>query len=39
MREELARDYGAMQGMIFGTVPPLDDVLARVAELEKRLNS
>lgn len=39
MREELARDYDAMQGMIFGTVPPLDDVLGRVTELEKRLNS
>lgn len=39
MREALARDYDAMKGMVFGPVPPLDDVLLRVAELEKQLNS
>ncbi len=39
MREALARDYDAMKGMVFGPVPALDEVLLRVAELEKQLNS
>lgn len=38
MREALAADYTAMAGMIFAKVPPLDEVLARVGELEKQLN-
>ena len=38
MRDALARDYGAMAGMIFGTVPPFDLMLADIAALEKRLN-
>lgn len=39
MRDELARDYAAMAGMIFGRMPALDDVLKRVGGLEKRLNA
>ena len=38
MAAELARDYAAMAGMIFGAAPALDEVLGRVAELEARIN-
>ena len=38
MRDELARDYAAMAGMIFGQVPTLEMVLERVTGLEERLN-
>jgi len=38
MRDALARDYVAMIGMVFGDVPSLDDVLASVSELERRIN-
>lgn len=38
MIAQLRRDYGAMAGMIFGDVPPFDDVLATVMELERELN-
>jgi Nucleotidyl transferase AbiEii toxin, Type IV TA system len=38
MTTELARDYAAMAGMIFGRAPALDEVLGRVAELEARIN-
>jgi hypothetical protein len=38
MATELARDYAAMAGMIFGTAPALEEVLGRVAELEGRIN-
>lgn len=38
MREALAKDYAAMSGMIFGTVPKLDDVLASVEQLQQSLN-
>jgi len=38
MLNPLRRDYDAMAGMIFGEVPSLDQVLARVSELETRLN-
>lgn len=38
MITELRRDYGAMAGMIFGAVPPFDDVLATVQQLERKLN-
>jgi hypothetical protein len=38
MLEVLRRDYEAMAGMIFGRIPPIDEVLAAIAELEKRLN-
>ena len=38
MTTELARDYTAMAGMIFGRAPALHEVLGRVAELEARIN-
>lgn len=38
MLDALHRDYEAMAGMIFGRIPPIDEVLAAIAELEKRLN-
>lgn len=38
MRDALIRDYEAMSGMIFGTLPTLDDVLQTIADLEQRLN-
>ncbi|WP_373928451.1 nucleotidyl transferase AbiEii/AbiGii toxin family protein [Sphingomonas aerolata] len=38
MIAELRRDYTAMAGMIFGTIPSFDDVLATVAALEASLN-
>jgi hypothetical protein len=38
MIAQLRRDYGAMAGMIIGDVPPFDDVLATVMELERELN-
>jgi hypothetical protein len=38
MATELARDYAAMAGMIFGKAPALEEVLGRVAELEARIN-
>lgn len=39
MRDALRRDYEAMAGMIFGEVPALDDVMATIADLEKRVNA
>lgn len=39
MYDALARDYSAMQGMIFGEVPSFAAVIESVAELETRLNS
>lgn len=38
MATELARDYAAMAGMIFGKAPTLEEVLGRIAELEARIN-
>ena len=38
MRTDLQRDYDAMAGMIFGPTPPLNDVIAAIAELEQHLN-
>lgn len=38
MREALAKDYVAMSGMIFGTVPSLDEVLASVEQLQQSIN-
>ncbi len=38
MREALAKDYVAMSGMIFGAVPPLDEVLADVKQLQQLIN-
>jgi hypothetical protein len=39
MVDDLSRDYAAMSGMIFGQIPPIDDVLAAIATLEERLNT
>jgi hypothetical protein len=38
MREALQADYAAMSGMIFGAVPPLDEVLATVEQVEAAIN-
>lgn len=38
MRESLARDYTAMAGMVFGGVPPLEEVLTTVADIERTVN-
>ena len=38
MRVALAKDYAAMSGMIFGEIPTLEDVLAKVADVERALN-
>jgi hypothetical protein len=38
MREPLARDYQAMIGMVFGTAPTLDEVLAGIAAVERAIN-
>jgi hypothetical protein len=39
MVDDLSHDYAAMSGMIFGQIPPIDDVLAAIATLEERLNT
>ena len=39
MLADLRRDYAAMSGMIFGPIPDVDEVVAAVSELERRLNS
>jgi hypothetical protein len=39
MIADLARDYRAMTGMIFGNVPTFDQVIASVARLEHLVNS
>lgn len=38
MRDALAKDYEAMAGMVFGNVPPLDEVLASVERFEQIVN-
>ncbi len=38
-RRELQRDYDAMSVMIFGEQPPIEDVLAELAELEARIRA
>lgn len=38
MLAALQRDYEAMAGMIFGAVPPFEQVMASVAELEVQVN-
>jgi len=38
MLDALRSDYRAMAGMVFGDVPPLDAVIARLAEVEKHVN-
>lgn len=39
MQDALERDYAAMSGMIFGEIPPLDEVLASVALLQEAINA
>lgn len=39
MREGLARDYGAMTGMIFGDPPDLEAILESVANVEQAINA
>ncbi|MDB5795300.1 MAG: hypothetical protein JWR25_1679 [Noviherbaspirillum sp.] len=38
MRDALARDYEAMAGMVFGDVPPLNEVLASAERFEQIVN-
>jgi hypothetical protein len=38
MHGALARDFAAMSGMIFGSAPGFDQVIAAAAALEARLN-
>lgn len=39
MVDNLRRDYEAMSGMIFGKIPPIDNVLATIADLEEQINT
>jgi hypothetical protein len=39
MRNALARDYEAMAGMVFGTIPAVNDVLGSVLRLEAAINA
>lgn len=39
MLEALRRDYAAMSGMIFGSVPAFDEVMGAIAQLEDRVNA
>jgi hypothetical protein len=39
MTADLARDYAAMAGMIFGEAPPLAQILERVADFEANVNA
>ncbi len=39
MAADLARDYAAMSGMIFGEAPPLGEILDRVADFEADVNA
>jgi hypothetical protein len=39
MAADLARDYAAMSGMIFGEAPPFGDILKRVAAFEAEVNA
>jgi hypothetical protein len=38
MLDVLRRDYEAMAGMIFGSVPPITDIVDSITEFEQRLN-
>jgi hypothetical protein len=38
MLADLRRDYEAMSDMVFGSIPSVDDVIAAIVELEKRIN-
>jgi hypothetical protein len=39
MAADLARDYAAMRGMIFGEAPPFAHVLDRIADFEATVNA
>lgn len=39
MRDALRRDYQAMSGMIFHAIPPLDEVLASIEQVEQIVNA
>jgi hypothetical protein len=39
MLDRLRRDYEAMAGMVFGYIPPFDDVVGSIAALEARLRT
>jgi Nucleotidyl transferase AbiEii toxin, Type IV TA system len=38
MRKAIARDYGAMQGMIFGVIPKFDDILGAIEQINQIYN-
>jgi hypothetical protein len=38
MLSDLRRDYEAMSGMVFGTIPTMDKMVTSITELEQRLN-
>lgn len=38
-REELIADYEGMKSMLFGKVPPFDEIISVIAELENRINN
>jgi hypothetical protein len=38
MSATLERDYQAMAGMVFGTIPPFRKVMTSIAALERRIN-
>jgi hypothetical protein len=38
MLDILRRDYEAMAGMIFGSIPSIDETLASIQEFEQSLN-
>ncbi|MEO5865807.1 MAG: nucleotidyl transferase AbiEii/AbiGii toxin family protein [Sphingomonas sp.] len=39
MYDDLARDYAAMKGMIFGDAPPFEAIVESVADLQRQLNA
>jgi hypothetical protein len=38
MLADLRRDYEAMSGMVFGPIPTVDEIVAAISKLERRLN-
>jgi hypothetical protein len=38
MLADLGRDYVAMSGMVFGPIPTVDEIVAAISKLERRLN-
>jgi len=37
--KNIKKDYAAMQGMLLGDTPKFSDIIAQVAEFEKRINN